>query len=136
MAKELRLNKVTLMVLVALGIVVTLFIISNLGRPKKYSEETVRLSELISASIDLAERGGKRVVDVRNMGDSEIGRLSKGKIKLGKEEKDEFVTLGDKVSLDFHCGLILKATHPYSAHVTRLKTITEQFSPCSCVCQS
>ena len=94
MAKELRMNKLSLALLIALGIVVCVFVISKTKRG--YKEETIRLSELISASIHLVELGGKRVVQVRNMGDSEIGQLSKGQTKEGK---NEYVTMGDKVGV-------------------------------------
>lgn len=91
MAKEVRFNKFSLIILITLGVVVSLFIISKM---ENYSEEHIKLSELISASIDLAQRGGKRVVEVRSMSDSEIGQLSKGRTKEGKKE---YVTIGDKV---------------------------------------
>lgn len=94
MAKEVRFNKFSLIILITLGVVVSLFIISKMGRQQNYSEEHIKLSELISASIDLAQRGGKRVVEVRSMSDSEIGQLSKGRTKEGKKE---YVTIGDQV---------------------------------------
>lgn len=100
MAKEMRLNKVTLVVLIALGVVMSLYVIAKIGRQSNYAEEYIKLSELLSASIDLAERGGGRVVAVRNMGDEEIGRLSKG---LTQEGKKEYVTVGDKVRLCVTC---------------------------------
>jgi len=90
----MALSRVSLTVLVSLGVMVCLFIILNMSNKREYSEEYVKLSELISASIDLARRGGQRVVEVRNMNDEEIGRLTKGKTKEGK---DEYVTIGDKV---------------------------------------
>ena len=93
MAKEVRVNKLSLAVLIALGILVTVYVISSVR--KRGPLEVVRLSELISASIDLAGRAGDRVVEVRSMDDEEIGKLSKG---LTKEGKKEYVTLGDKVS--------------------------------------
>ena len=95
MANELRINKVTLAVLVSLGLVVTVYVFLNTR--KNYTSESrgIPISQLIAASIDLVELGGKRVVEVRNMGDSEIGRLSKG---LTKQGKSEYVTLGDKVA--------------------------------------
>ena len=89
-------NKLSLAVLSALGVAVLIFIISRAtgGSGSSRDPEGIRLSELISASIDLAERAGKRVVQVRNMDDAEIGKLSKGNTKEGKKE---FVTIGDKV---------------------------------------
>lgn len=95
MAKEVRVNRVALVVLVALGVAVSLFVIYKVTSSRQNSMEFVKISELISASIDLAERGGRRVVEVRKMGDKEIGQLSKG---LTKEGKKEYVTVGDKVN--------------------------------------
>lgn len=94
---DVRMNRITLTVLLALGLVVTIYILSKVrsAGSELYSEDVIRLSELISASIDLAERGGRRVVEVRNMDDSEIGQLSKG---MTKEGKSEYVTIGDKVN--------------------------------------
>ena len=96
MATDFKLNKLTLAVLVALGVVVLLFLLSNIRSGQSYTTESIRLSELISASIDLARKGGNRVKDIRNMDDAEIGKLSKG---LTKEGKEEYVTIGDKVSV-------------------------------------
>lgn len=58
-------------------------------------DETIRISELVSASIHLAEEGGAKIAEIRKMGDTEIGQLSKG---LTKEGKNEYVTLGDQLS--------------------------------------
>lgn len=97
MAKEVRVNKVSLAILIALGTLVTVYVISSVKKrgPLEAYQNVVRLSELISASIDLASRAGDRVVEIRSMNDEEIGKLSKG---LTKEGKKEYVTLGDKVS--------------------------------------
>ncbi len=94
MATDLKLNRLTVAILITLGVVVILFILSNVRGGQSYTSENVKLSELISASTDLARRGGKRVVEIRNMNNAEIGKLSKG---LTKEGKKEYVTVGDKV---------------------------------------
>lgn len=94
MAAEIRTNKLTLTVLVVLGMMVTLFVVLNTGKEYSGDNQTIHISQLISASIDLVERGGRRIVQVRNMDDSQIGQLSKG---LTKEGKNEYVTMGDKV---------------------------------------
>ena len=93
MAKEMKMNKILVTILIALMIVLTVYIL-NTSPAEPYTEENIKISELISASIDLARRGGRRIVQVRNMDDSKIGQLSKGKTKEGK---DEYVTIGDKV---------------------------------------
>ena len=64
-------------------------------RGVSYSDKTIKLSKLISASIHLAEQGGKKVVEVREMDNDQIGQLLKGNTKEGK---GEYVTFGDKVT--------------------------------------
>lgn len=93
MANELRLNRTGVVILAALGSLILLWLVyySRSG----YVEETIKISELLSASIYLAEKGGKEVVKIRYMDDSQIGQLSKGKTKEGA---NEFVTLGDQRS--------------------------------------
>ena len=93
MAKELKINKTGVAIIGSLGLVVTFFLLYQ-ARGGGYVEKTVKISELISASISLVEHAGKKVVEVRNMNDEDIGKLSKGQTKEGK---NEFVTLGDKV---------------------------------------
>ena len=93
MAKDVRVNKTGIVVLGTIGISVLLFLLYyTRGR---YTDEKIRLSELISASIYLAEAGGRRIAEIRKMKDSEIGQLSKGNTKEGASE---YVTLGDKES--------------------------------------
>ena len=55
-------------------------------------EEMVKISELLSASIELAEKAGVQVVKIRTSDTVEFDQMSKGKTKEGK---DEFVTAGD-----------------------------------------
>lgn len=94
MAKEFRVNRTGLVVLIAVGALVLLFLLYT-SRGSGYVETTVKISELLSVSIALAEEAGRMVVSVRDMGDSEIGQLSKG---MTKEGKSEYVTLGDTKS--------------------------------------
>ena len=95
MANEMRMNKLTLTVLAILGILVTLIILLNTRRGYSGSDQLIHVSQLIAASIELAERGGRKVVEIRNADNSKINQLSKGKTKEGR---DEYVTLGDQVS--------------------------------------
>ena len=60
-----------------------------------YTDEKIRISELLSACIDLAERGGRRVIEVRKMSPNEMEQSSKGQTKEGAAE---YVTLGDRDS--------------------------------------
>lgn len=93
MAKEVKVNKAGIAVVGSLGLAVTLFLLYQ-TRGGGYVEKTVRISELISASISLVEHAGQKVVEVRKLDDEVIGKLTKG---LTKEGKNEYVTLGDKV---------------------------------------
>lgn len=93
MAKEVKINRTGIAIIGALGLVVTLFLLYQMRRGG-YVENTIKISELISASVSLAEQAGKKVVEVRKMSDEEIGTLSKGQTKEGK---NEYVTTGDKV---------------------------------------
>ncbi len=91
----MRLNKLTLTVLAVLGILVTIYIVLNTKKEYSGDDQLIHISQLIAASIDLAEKAGKRIVEIRGMDNSKINQLSKGKTKEGK---DEYVTLGDQVS--------------------------------------
>ena len=86
-------NKSGLILLLAIAFLVLVFILYT-GR-SGYVEETVRISELIAASIHLAEKSGAKIVEIRKLNNDEIGQLSKG---LTKEGMDEYVTLGDQMS--------------------------------------
>ena len=55
-------------------------------------EEMVKISELLSVSIELAEKAGVQVVKIRESSAVDFDQMSKGKTKEGK---DEFVTAGD-----------------------------------------
>lgn len=93
MASDMKINRTGVAIVGAVGLVVIVFLLYQ-TRGGRYVDETVRISELISASIALVEQAGKKVVEVRKLNDHEIGLLSKG---LTKEGKNEYVTLGDKV---------------------------------------
>lgn len=97
MATDLKINRTGVAIVGALVLVVIIVLLYQ-TRGGGYVDETVRISELISASIALVEQAGKKVVEVRKLDDKEIGALSKG---LTKEGKNEYVTLGDKV-----CGCV------------------------------
>ena len=91
MAKDIKLNRTGFYALAAIGVLVMIFLLYRIRSTKT---ETIKISSLLSASIVLAERGGKRIVEIRKMDDQAIGQLSKG---LTKEGENEYVTLGDKV---------------------------------------
>ena len=92
MAKELKINRTGIVVICALGVVVIFFLLYQARGG--YIEPTVRVSQLISASIQLVEDAGKIVVGIRQTSDTDIKAQLKGKTKEGK---GEYVTLGDKV---------------------------------------
>lgn len=94
MPAELHVNRRMVAVLASLGAVLLLGLLYVARRPG-YVEEEIKISELLSASIFLAESAGSKVREVRELKDSEIGQLSKG---LTKEGKNEYVTVGDSAS--------------------------------------
>lgn len=83
-----------LVVVIAVVIMVLLGMLYVYRHPA-YVEDSVRISQLISASIHLAEQSGEKIVSIRNLDDNQIERMSKG---LTKEGANEYVTLGDKES--------------------------------------
>lgn len=83
-----------LAVVTALGITIVLGMLYVSHHPG-YVEHTIRISQLISACIHLAERSGERIVAIRRLDDSQIGKLSKG---LTNEGASDYITLGDKDS--------------------------------------
>ena len=99
MAKQTNLrfnNRVGLVVLLAVALLVLLFLLSRgRGGPNPYVDETIKISELLAAAVQLAEAGGDKIVEIRKMDDKQIGQLTKG---LTKEGRDEYVTLGDQLS--------------------------------------
>ena len=92
MAKDLRINRTCIVIVGSLGAVLLLWLLyySRSG----YVEETIKLSELLSVSIYLAEEGGNMSA-VRSLADSEIRQISKG---FTKEGASEYVTVGDQLS--------------------------------------
>ena len=82
MPAELHVNRRMVAVLASLGAVLLLGLLYVARRPG-YVEEEIKISELLSASIFLAESAGSKVREVRELKDSEIGQLSKGLTKEG-----------------------------------------------------
>ncbi len=91
--KDLRINRTGTVILCALATFVLLWLVyySRSG----YVEETIKISELLSASIYLAEEGGRKVVAIRSLDDSKIGQLEKGQTNEGAKD---YVTMGDQLS--------------------------------------
>ena len=115
MANDVKFNRNGLLLLGSIGVVVMVFLLYRINRV-----ETVRISEVLSASIVLAERGGKRIVEIRKMDDNEIGSLSKG---LTKEGKNEYVTLGDKVWEKYNHLSLFEHSLPYCRSLTKLSCL-------------
>lgn len=88
--------KVNRALLAVLAVLAALVFVSYLTRTNlcQTKENTVRISELIAASIDLSERGGEEVRAVRR-GGSSIGQEVKGKTSVHTKD---YVTQGDKRS--------------------------------------
>ena len=97
MTNEFRINRSGLVSLLGIAFLVLLFILYS-GR-KGYVNETnsrpIKISELMSASIDLAERSGTKLVEIRKMNSDEIHKLSR---ELTKEGIDEYVAIGAQMS--------------------------------------
>ena len=97
MAVEFRINRSGIVSILGIAFLVLLFILYS-GR-KGYVNETnsrpIKISELISASIDLAERSGTKLVEIRKMNSDEIHKLSR---ELTKEGIDEYVAIGAQMS--------------------------------------
>ena len=98
---EWRMNsRVGIMILIGLACLVLLYLLYSGGRSGEdgtndYVDKTIKISNLISAAIQLVESGGDKIVEIRKMDDNQIGQLSKGHTKEGKSE---YVTLGDQIS--------------------------------------
>lgn len=72
----------------------------------KYRKESIKISELLSASIHLAEVAGKKIVEIRNNAYPDIKATVKSHTDEGAQE---YVTLGDRKSHDLiTSGLIKK----------------------------
>ena len=96
MANEFRVNYRSGVVLLLAIVFLVLVFVLYVGRSgDAYVEETIKISELIAVSIQLAEAGGAKVVKIREMNDDQIGRFSKG---LTMEGKKEYATIGDQMS--------------------------------------
>ncbi len=64
-------------------------------RSEAYNQKTIKISNLLTASIHLAKLAGKQVVNVRQNNDPDIQSVVKGHTQEGAKE---YVTLGDKKS--------------------------------------
>ncbi|XP_065889396.1 inositol monophosphatase 3-like [Dysidea avara] len=91
---DVKINRPAVIFVVVFILLIFFYVFS--GRISVWkNEETVKISEILSAAIDLAKQGGKKVVEIRNSDNVDFNQLSKGKTKEGK---DEFVTAGDHKS--------------------------------------
>ena len=88
---DIKINRPAIVFILVFIVILFFYVIS--GRLSIWQkEETVKISELLSASIELAEKAGVQVVNIRASGSVDFDQMSKGKTKEGK---DEFVTAGD-----------------------------------------
>ena len=91
----MKLSKPLLVVILLLIALLILFMLIKSHKNEEYIVHTVKISQLLSASIFLAEQGGKKVREVRQNKDPEILAKVKGHTKEGAAE---YVTLGDQKS--------------------------------------
>ena len=115
-----KVNRALLAVLAVLGALVFVSYLTRTPNPNlcQTKENTVRISELIAASIDLSERGGEEVRAVRR-GGSSIGQEVKGKTSV---DTKDYVTQGDKRS---HEAIVAGL----SARWANLKYVSEERVP-------
>ena len=94
MMGDIKINK-PVIIFMTIFIVILFFYVCS-GRLSIWqNEEKVKISELISASLDLARQAGNEIVKIRDSSTLDFHQKSKGKTKEGK---DEFVTAGDFTS--------------------------------------
>ena len=88
---DIKINKPAIIFMLVFVIILFFYVCSS--RLSIWTkEETVKISELLSASVDLARQAGQQVVKIRDSSGVDFDQMSKGKTKEGK---DEFVTAGD-----------------------------------------
>lgn len=85
---------------IALGLAIFIILIlfcalMSSRKSYKYRKESIKISELLSASIHLAELSGRKIVEVRNGVDPDIKATVKSHTDEGAKE---YVTLGDRKS--------------------------------------
>ncbi|KAK6178760.1 hypothetical protein SNE40_011272 [Patella caerulea] len=109
---NVRLNPVGFVVFLVLGLSLAFYIF---GLPKWFrEEERVSMREVLSVSIDLAQRGGIKVKAVAEL--HKLNPVSKGKTKEGK---DELKTQGD---LESHKAIVYGFSKAYPG----MKVISEE----------
>ena len=92
-AVNVRLNPLGVLVLAVVGICVGCYVFNIPGRFNSPTDmSTVSMRQLLSVSIDLAQKGGVKVYEVRKGSDKEFGQQEKGKTKEGAAE---YMTQGD-----------------------------------------
>ena len=93
MDRVVKLNKVTLSLIIGCAFFFLVLILYGTRGDEPYIRETVKISEILSSSIFLAEEAGKKVVAIRR--DTDLGKSTKGETKEGVPE---YVTAGDQQS--------------------------------------
>ena len=89
----MKLNKVTLALIAGCTFFFLVLILYETRGEGPYIRETIKISELLSSSIYLAEAAGKKVAAIRK--DPNLGKVAKGETKEGVPE---YVTAGDQQS--------------------------------------
>ena len=90
---KLKLNKITLSLIVGCAFFFLVLVLYGTRGDEPYYRETIKLSQLLSSSIFLAEEAGKKIVAIRR--DTNLGKSTKGETKEGVPE---YVTAGDQQS--------------------------------------
>lgn len=125
---NVRLNPVGVIVAVVLAICIFFYVF---GIPGFASNERISMRELLSVSVDLAQRGGKRVKEIAE--DQTLDAKEKGKTKEGAKE---MLTQGD---LESHRAIMNGFLKTYPGITVRFvyflfcTFFSVFFSPHSCV---
>lgn len=94
LGRRIRLNKTTVLIIVLVFLaLVTVYLL--MGGGDKYNDHDIKISQLLAASIHLAEKAGQEIVKIRKS--KSLQKTSK--LKEGLAGK-EIVTLGDQKSHD------------------------------------
>lgn len=116
---NVRLNPVGIIIVVALGLCIFFYIF---GLPQLSSDERVSMRELLSVSVDLAQRGGERVRQIAK--EHNLQAKEKGKTKEGASE---MLTEGD---LESHRAIVYGFSKTFPG--IRVRLYLSLYLDCTC----
>lgn len=95
LAAQIRLSPIAILLAAFVGVVMLYLYTRGGASLGGMANEKIRVGQLLSAAIDLAERGGKLVAEVRMAENKGIDQIIKGETQEGAKE---YVTKGDMTS--------------------------------------